>query len=70
MSKRLFVPKVEYDENFKAKRIDSVVISTQHSPDISQEEIREFVISNIIKTTLPKELNELLITSEKTLKLV
>tara|TARA_B100000927_G_scaffold58403_2_gene45321 strand:+ start:75625 stop:76758 length:1134 start_codon:yes stop_codon:yes gene_type:complete len=47
---------VEYDENFKAKRIDSVVISTQHSPDISQEEIREFVISNIIKTTLPKEL--------------
>jgi S-adenosylmethionine synthetase len=47
---------VEYDENFKAKRIDSVVISTQHSPDISQEEIREFVISNIIKTTLPEEL--------------
>ena len=50
---------VEYDQNFNAKRIDSVVISTQHSPEISQEDIREYVIDKIIKTTLPEALIDL-----------
>jgi S-adenosylmethionine synthetase len=36
--------------------VDTVVLSTQHSPDISQEQIREAVIEEIIKPVLPKEL--------------
>ncbi len=40
----------------KPKRIDTVVISTQHAPDISQEDIRAQVIEHIIKSTVPGEL--------------
>jgi S-adenosylmethionine synthetase len=40
----------------KPLSIDTVVISTQHSPDISLESIREAVIEDIIKPVLPKEL--------------
>jgi S-adenosylmethionine synthetase len=36
--------------------IDTVVLSTQHSPDISLEQIREAVIEEVIKPVLPKEL--------------
>jgi S-adenosylmethionine synthetase len=36
--------------------IDTVVLSTQHSPDISLEKIREAVIEEVIKPVLPKEL--------------
>lgn len=46
---------VEYEGN-KPVRIDTVVVSTQHGPDVSQEEIRRFVIEKIIKPLLPKEL--------------
>jgi len=35
--------------------IDAVVLSTQHSPDVSQEDIREAVMEEIIKPILPKE---------------
>ncbi|HTJ97720.1 MAG TPA: methionine adenosyltransferase, partial [Rhodocyclaceae bacterium] len=40
----------------KPDSIDTVVLSTQHSPDISLESIREAVIEDIIKPVLPKEL--------------
>ena len=40
----------------KPKRIDTVLISTQHAPEISQEEIRKGVIEHIINPVLPKEL--------------
>jgi len=40
----------------KPQSIDTVVLSTQHSPDISLEAIREAVIEDIIKPVLPKEL--------------
>ncbi|EKN62863.1 methionine adenosyltransferase [Schinkia azotoformans MEV2011] len=47
---------VEYDENDKPVRIDAIVVSTQHNPEISleqiQKDIREFVINPIV----PKEL--------------
>lgn len=43
---------VEYDGN-TAVRIDTVVISTQHAPEVSNEEIREFIIEQIIKPELP-----------------
>ena len=46
---------VEYDGN-KPVRIDTVVVSTQHSPDVENEEIRRFVIEEIIKPELPKDL--------------
>jgi S-adenosylmethionine synthetase len=46
---------VEYEFG-KPKRVDTVLVSTQHSPDIGQEDIREGVIENIIKPELPENL--------------
>ena len=46
---------VEYSHG-KPKRIDTVVISTQHSPDITQKEIREQVIEHVIMPIVPAEL--------------
>jgi S-adenosylmethionine synthetase len=40
----------------KPKRIDTVLISTQHAAEVSQEEIRKGVIEHIINPVLPKEL--------------
>ena len=40
----------------KPVAIDTVVVSTQHDPDVTQEQIREAVIELIIKPVLPKEL--------------
>jgi S-adenosylmethionine synthetase len=37
-------------------RIDTVVVSTQHNEDVSQEEIRDFVINKVILPSLPPEL--------------
>lgn len=47
---------VQYAEDGSVERIDTVVISTQHSPDIAIAQLREAVIEEIIKPTLPKEL--------------
>ena len=47
---------VEYDDNFQPIAINTVVVSTQHDPDVSQEEIRERVIEEIIKPELPENL--------------
>ncbi|MBQ6347677.1 MAG: methionine adenosyltransferase [Clostridia bacterium] len=46
---------VEYDDD-RALRVDAVVISTQHAPDISQEQIREDMIEKVIKPVVPAEL--------------
>ena len=46
---------VEYD-NGKPARIDAVVISTQHSPEVTQEQIRADVMEQVIRATLPAEL--------------
>ena len=46
---------VEYD-GYKPIRIDTVVVSTQHSPKVEQAAIREYVIEKIIKPLLPAEL--------------
>ncbi|MEY2887084.1 MAG: hypothetical protein RI913_503, partial [Pseudomonadota bacterium] len=40
----------------KPDSIDTIVLSTQHSPDISLEKLREAVVEEIIKPVLPKEL--------------
>lgn len=44
-----------YDLDGKPCRVDAVVISTQHSPDVSYKELKEAVIEEIIKPTLPKD---------------
>jgi S-adenosylmethionine synthetase len=46
---------VEYSQG-KPKRIDTVLISTQHAPDVSQAEITEIVTEQIIMPTLPEEM--------------
>ncbi len=46
---------VEYDGQTPV-RVDTVVVSTQHGPDVSNESIREFVIDQIIKPTVPEAL--------------
>ncbi|MBG0787397.1 MAG: methionine adenosyltransferase [Anaerolineaceae bacterium] len=46
---------VEYEYG-KPKRIHTVLISTQHDPDVTHEQIREGVIEQIIKPVLPEEL--------------
>jgi len=46
---------VEYSKG-KPKRIDTVLISTQHAPDVSAEEIRKAIIEHVINPVLPKEL--------------
>ena len=47
---------IEYDENKNPLRVDTVVISTQHDSDVTQERIKDDVISQVIKTVIPKEL--------------
>jgi S-adenosylmethionine synthetase len=43
-------------EGDRPVRIDTVVVSTQHTPDVTQSQIREFVIENVVKPVLPAEL--------------
>jgi S-adenosylmethionine synthetase len=47
---------IEYDDNKKPLRVDTVVISTQHDADASQKVIKEDVIEKVIKSVIPKEL--------------
>lgn len=46
---------VEYDGNI-VKRIDTVVVSTQHSDEVSTEQLRKDVLDKVIKAVLPSEL--------------
>jgi S-adenosylmethionine synthetase len=48
---------VEYDGD-KPVRVDAVVISTQHDPDISLEEIRKLVTSDVIDAVIPAHLRD------------
>ena len=43
---------VEYDDD-KVKRIDTVVVSTQHDPDVTQEQIRKDMIEYVIRPIIP-----------------
>ncbi len=47
---------VEYDENGKPVRLEAVVISTQHDPDVTQEQIHKDVRKYIFDEVLPQEL--------------
>ena len=47
---------VEYDENGKPIHLDAVVLSTQHDPDVTQEQIHEDINKYVFKPVLPAEL--------------
>ncbi|MDO5622299.1 MAG: methionine adenosyltransferase [Paracoccus sp. (in: a-proteobacteria)] len=46
---------LRYDDQGRPAGVDAVVLSTQHNPDISLEDLREAVIEEIIKPVLPAE---------------
>ena len=47
---------VEYDENHKPVRIDAVVISSQHSETVSNEDLRADILKHVIQASLPEKM--------------
>ena len=47
---------VEYDENHRPKRVDAVVISTQHAETVTNEELRADILKHVIQAVIPAEL--------------
>ncbi|RKJ47918.1 methionine adenosyltransferase [bacterium 1XD42-54] len=47
---------VEYDKNGKPARLDAVVLSTQHDPDVTQEQIHEDIKKHVFDVILPKDM--------------
>ncbi len=43
-------------ENFLPKRIDTVVVSSQHSPEVSHEQLKDSIIEEVIKKVLPADM--------------
>ena len=46
---------VEYDDD-RPVRVDAVVVSTQHDPDVSYEELREAVLEQVVRAAIPAQL--------------
>lgn len=46
---------VEYDENDKPLRVDTVVLSTQHDPEVSLNQIKKDVMEQVIKAVIPEK---------------
>ncbi len=49
---------VEYDENGTPVRLDAVVLSTQHDPDVTQEQIHEDIKKYVFDTTIPEGMTD------------
>ena len=47
---------VEYDENGKPDRLDAVVLSTQHDPEVTQEQIHEDIKKYVFDAILPQDM--------------
>ncbi len=48
---------IEYDGD-KPKRVDTVVVSSQHKPDVDYEDLKEAVIEEVIKKVIPREMTD------------
>ncbi|NIA22858.1 MAG: methionine adenosyltransferase [Proteobacteria bacterium] len=46
---------IEYD-NGEPKRVDTIIVSAQHNPDVKEEDVKHDIIEYVIKTTIPKNL--------------
>jgi S-adenosylmethionine synthetase len=47
---------VEYDNNGKPVRVDTIVVSTQHDPEVTQKKIKEDVIELVVHNVIPSEM--------------
>ncbi len=47
---------VEYDENHKPVRVDTIVVSSQHDPEVSMEQLREDILREVVRVIVPAEL--------------
>ncbi len=47
---------VEYDEDFRPRRVDAIVLSTQHTPDVQHEDLVKQVTENLIRPCIPASL--------------
>ncbi|GIO24950.1 methionine adenosyltransferase [Oceanobacillus sp. J11TS1] len=47
---------VEYDENDQPVRVDTIVISTQHHPEVTNEQIEADIIKHVVEAVVPNEL--------------
>ena len=47
---------IEYDENNVAQRVEAIVVSTQHSEEISQAELKKDIIEHVVKPIIPENL--------------
>lgn len=47
---------IEYDENNRPARVEAIVVSSQHAPEVSLEQIREDITEQVIRATVPAEL--------------
>jgi len=47
---------VQYSEDGRPLRIDTIVVSTQHTPDVSHDQLRKDVIEKMVRATLPGDL--------------
>jgi S-adenosylmethionine synthetase len=47
---------VEYDEQKKVKRVDAVVVSTQHSENVGNDELRADILKHVIQAVIPAHL--------------
>lgn len=47
---------VEYDENDKPVRVEAIVVSAQHNPEVTQEQIKKDIMEHVIKPVVPAHL--------------
>lgn len=47
---------IEYDEDNRPARVEAIVVSSQHAPEVSLEQIREDITEQVIRATVPAEL--------------
>lgn len=47
---------IEYDENNRPARVEAIVVSSQHAPEVSLEQIRADITEHVIRATVPAEL--------------